>query len=324
VAESDADRCRLPSTELDPSETRVTRTAVADNNQASEVVIVGATAHPWRDLYHVLLTVRWWGAIAAIVFAFLVVNLVFACAYYAAGGVEGAHPGSFADAFFFSAQTLGTIGYGALHPATMAANLIAVGESIVGILFAAVSTGIVFARFSRSTESLVFSNNPCISLMNGTPTLSLRVGNDREGAVLEAHVRVALVRTERTAEGVVMYRMYDLVLARERTPALARTWTVLHTIDEKSPLYGATPESCLRDEVELVVTVVGTDSTTLQPVHGRMRYVSPDLKWGARLADILTERPDGRLELDVRRFHELVETEPTEGFPYPPRVRGET
>jgi inward rectifier potassium channel len=291
--------------------------AVADRNEAEGIVIVGARAHPLRDLYHVLLTVRWWGAIGVIVFAFLLVNAIFATAYFLSGGVEGARPGSFADAFFFSAQTLGTIGYGALHPVSTAANVIAVAEGLVGILFAAVSTGIVFARFSRSTESLVFSNHPCISPMNEIPTLALRVGNDREGAVLDARVHIAFARTEHTAEGVVMYRMYDLVLARERTAALSRTWTVLHTIDAKSPFHGATPESMERDEVELFVTVVGTDSTTLQPVHGRKRYLASQLRWGARLADVLSELPDGRLQLDVRRFHDIVASEPTASFPYP-------
>src|SRR5262245_30637679 len=105
-------------------------------NEVDDIVVVGAAAHPFRDAYHLLLTVRWWGEIGAIAGAFLAINAIFALAYMASGGIEGGrHPGSFADAFFFSAQTLGTIGYGAMHPTSTAANLIAVGESIASVLF---------------------------------------------------------------------------------------------------------------------------------------------------------------------------------------------
>lgn len=286
-------------------------------NKIHDVVVVGAAAHPLRDLYHLLLTVRWWGAIGAIAAAFLGINLLFAFGYMMTGGIEGQpHPGSFADAFFFSAQTLGTIGYGAMYPVSNAANVLVAAESFVSVLFTAVATGIVFARFSRSSESIVFSRNPCIAPMDGVPTLSLRVGNDREGAIMDAQVRLTFMHTHRTKEGVTMYRMREMALVRDRTPQLGRTWTVMHLIDETSPLYGATPASCDRDEVELIVAIVGMDGTSLQPVHGRKRYLAGDLVWGARLADVLSELPDGRLQLDVRRFDDVVPTEPTESFPY--------
>jgi inward rectifier potassium channel len=152
--------------------------------------------------------------------------------------------------------------------------------------------------------------------MNGVPTLAFRIGNDRASTIFEAIVRVSLIRTERTAEGVVFYRLVDLVLSRERSPALARSWTVMHPITPESPLFGMSPTSCKLQEVELVATVVGTDDTSLQPVHARHRYVAADLVWGARLADVLRELPDGRLELDVRKFDELTPSEKTEAFPY--------
>jgi inward rectifier potassium channel len=304
-------------------------------NRIQDVVVVGAAPHPLRDLYHLLLTLRWWGAIGAIAAAFLVINVLFAFGYMATGGIEGQlHPGSFADCFFFSTQTLGTIGYGAMHPAGRAANALVAVESFVSVLFTAVATGIVFARFSLSTESIVFSRHACIAPMDGIPTLSLRVGNDREGAIMEAQVRLVMMYTHRTKEGMTMYRMRDMTLVRDRTPLLRRTWTVMHVIDEASPLFGATPESCSVDEVELIVTIIGTDGTSLQPVHGRKRYVANEIIWGARLADVLSELPDGRIQLDVRRFDEVVPAEPTDSFPYRleptagssrrSRLRGET
>jgi inward rectifier potassium channel len=283
-----------------------------------DIVVIGAARRPLRDLYHLFLTVRWPTALGAIASAFLLINAVFAAIYLVTGGIEGGmHPGSFGDAFFFSAQTLGTIGYGTLHPTTTAANVVVVFESMVGILFVALATGIVFARFSRSTEAIIFSRVPCIGPMDGVPTLMLRVGNDRENAIMNAQVRIVMVHTHRTAEGVTMYRMKDLVLSRERTDVLTRTFTVMHVVDPSSPLFQMTPESAAKQEVELVVTVVGTDGISLQPVHGRKRYLDKEIRWGARLGDVLTERPDGRLQLDVRRFDDIVETKPTEEFPYP-------
>ena len=126
-----------------------------------------------------------------------------------------------------------------------------------------------------------------------------------------------MVRTEITREGTKFYRMYDLRLSRERSPAMARSWTVLHPIDRDSPLFGATPESVLRDEIELIATLVGTDDTSLQPVHARKRYEDHEIAWGARHADILTEDERGQLVMDVRRFHDIQATEPLEDFPYP-------
>ena len=145
----------------------------------------------------------------------------------------------------------------------------------------------------------------------------LRVGNERGNLILEATIRVSLVRTEKTHEGVTFYRMYDLALARERSPAMTRSWTVLHPIVKGSPLFGATPTSVARDEIELMVTVVGVDDTSLQPVHARHRYEHQEIVWGARHADILSEEPDGTIVVDMRNFHEIVPTAPTDGFPYP-------
>jgi inward rectifier potassium channel len=259
----------------------------------------------------------WSLLLLSIAAAFLAVNAVFAIGYFTMGGVTGAQPGSFRDAFFFSVQTMGTVGYGAMYPASTAANVLVVGEAVVGLIFTAVATGIVFARFSRTTGELVFSRNVCISRMDGVPTLSFRLGNDRSGTIFEARVSVTVIRTEKTVEGTLFYRMYDVDLVRDRSQALARSFNVMHAITEKSPLFDATPESLEKDEVELTVNVVGTDGTSLQPVHGRHRYEAKDILWGARLADVLSERPDGRLVLDVRKFHDTVPTKPDATFPFP-------
>jgi inward rectifier potassium channel len=284
---------------------------------SSGVRIVGAPPAPLRDFYHLFLRARWSTAIASIVVAYLGLNAVFAGGYLLTGGVANARPRSFFDAFCFSVQTMGTIGYGAMYPTTAASNVLVVVESVTSLLVTAVATGLVFAKFSRSTARIAFSRHAVIGPMDGAPTLMLRVGNERGNQILEATVRVSIIRTERLKEGTTFYRMYDLKLARERSPAMQRSWTVLHPIAPDSPLYGATPESLARDEVELVATVVGVDDTSLQAVHARRRYVDGDIVWGARHADVLSEDSDGVVVLDVTKFDQIVATEPTDSFPYP-------
>jgi len=290
---------------------------------SQEIVVLGAPRTSLRDFYYVFLRVRWSLALAAIVVSYLVLNAVFAGAFLLTGGVANAHPRSFFDAFCFSVQTMGTVGYGAMYPVGAAANVVVIAESVTSLIVTAVATGLVFAKFSRSTARVAFSRHAVIGPNDGVPTLMLRVGNERGNYILEATIRVSMVRTERTKEGVTFYRMYDLRLARERSPMMTRSWTVLHPIERDSPLFGATPESTVRDEVELVVTLAGTDDTSMQPVHARKRYLDRDILWGARHADILTEHPDGHIVLDIRRFHDVEATEATEGFPYRHRGGGD-
>jgi inward rectifier potassium channel len=147
--------------------------------------------------------------------------------------------------------------------------------------------------------------------------LMFRLGNQRASQIIEARVRVVLVRTELTNEGVVYYRMHDLALERDRSPALWLSWTVMHPIDEASPLHGATPDTLARDEVELILTVVGIDETSAQNLSARHRYDHTRVQWGVRHADMLSERPDGGLRLDMGEFHRVVPTNATPTFPYP-------
>ena len=143
-----------------------------------------------------------------------------------------------------------------------------------------------------------------------------RLGNERASQIVEATVRVVLVRTERTSEDVVYYRMHDLALERSRSPYISRAWVVMHRIDESSPLEGATPHTLARDEVELILTVVGIDETSAQNLSARYRYDHAQVRWGARHADLLSERPDGGC-LHMGGFHRVVPTQATSTFPYP-------
>jgi inward rectifier potassium channel len=204
-----------------------------------------------------------------------------------------------------------------MYPETDAANALVLAESVVSVVVTALATGLVFAKFARPVGRLVFSRHAVVALMDGVPTLQFRVGNERGNSIVEATVKVALVRTVKTKEGGSFYRMTDLKLVRDRSPALARSWNVLHTIDESSPLFGCGPENVAREDAELLVSISGTDDTSYQPVFARHTYEHDAIQYGARFVDVLSETPDGDLILDVRRFHDTVPTEPTAAFPYP-------
>jgi inward rectifier potassium channel len=273
-----------------------------------EFKVIGHQRQPLRDFYHALLLWPWWVTLAALAGAFLCANAVFALCYLVTGGgITGAHPGSFRDAFFFSVQTMGTIGYGAMVPASNVANTIVVVESIAGLLFTALATGLVFAKFSRPNARMVFTRQAVVSPYDGVPTLTFRLGNERSNQIVDAQVRVTLGRTERTAEGHTFYRNYDLVLARDRMLSLSRSWTILHPIDARSPLSGATAESLRESEAELNIMVIGVDDTTMQLVHARHRYGAADVLFGRRHVDILQEESPDVMVVDLRRFHD---TEP--------------
>jgi inward rectifier potassium channel len=282
-----------------------------------EIRIVGDRRTPLRDFYHALLERPWWVTIAAISGTFLTVNALFAVAYVIVGGVAHAGPSSFRDAFFFSVQTMGTVGYGAMFPQSTAANLVVTAEAITGLTLTALATGLVFAKFSRSTARLIFTENVVISPLNGVPALQFRLGNERGNQIVDAQIKVLLIRTETTAEGRTFYRMLDLALTRQRALSLSRSWNVVHVIDRESPLHGETPASLAAKEIELQVQVIGLDDATMQMVHGGHRYFARQFLWGHRLADVLSETPDGHLLLDLRKFQDVEPTEPTADFPYP-------
>lgn len=284
-----------------------------------DVRILGGSSTIVGDGFHAFLRASWPAAIARLVAAYLTLNALFAIAYWRLGGIANARPGSFHDAFYFSVHTRGTIGYGSMYPTSEAANVLVVVESLTGLLVTALFTGLVFAKFGRTTARVVFIARAVIHPYDGVPTLMIRVGNERSNRIIDACFRMVMTRTERTKEGVTFYRMYDLPLARDRTMALTRSYTVMHAIGPGSPLFGYDPARMRAGEIEIDVTVTGLDDTTLQPVHSSQSYLDEEIVWGARPVDILDVGQDGSITLDLTRFHELVPTEPIEGFPYPTR-----
>jgi inward rectifier potassium channel len=275
------------------------------------------------DWYHTILRTPWWFVLLVIAATFVVLNFVFAFGYLLTGGIAGARPDHFSDLFFFSVQTMGTIGFGSMYPASLGAHLLVTVQALVGILLVALSTGIVFAKFSVVRARARFAGDVVICPVNGVPTVMFRVGHERSSPIVDVTTRVILTRTEHTIEGVLMYRSYDLKLERDHAAALSRTWMIMHCITPESPLCGATPESFAKDEIELMVTLSGTDETSGQLLHARRRYLDTEVRWGARHADMVSEGPNGLFVLDMECFDHVVPTTPTPTFPYPGPVVAE-
>jgi inward rectifier potassium channel len=263
----------------------------------------------WRhDLYHRTISLPWYGFLLLGSAMYLGGNVIFALLYMVQpGAILQARPGSFLDAFFFSVQTMATIGYGAMSPATVYANTVVTAETLFGMLLLAMVSGLTFARISIPTARVLFSRSAVISRYDGAPTLMVRLANQRRSHVVQAQVTLSLLRNERSAEGHSMRRFHDLKLARATTPVFALTFTVMHVVTPESPLYGATAESLLRDEVELVISVTGLDGVLFQTIHARASYLADEILFGRRFVDIFKRQPDGGFVINFLDFHQ---TEP--------------
>ena len=280
-----------------------------DRSQSNQSV-GGRPATPFQDLYHYLVRSPWPILLTLVLGVFTAANAVFALAYWLDGGVQGSRPDSYTDMFFFSVQTMSTIGYGVLHPTTFFSNALASVEALMGLVGLAVMTGLVFAKFSLPTARVRFSRYAVISRRDGFPSLMFRMANLRESQILEAQIHLVFSRVEVTAEGERLRRFYDLRLQRERSALFTLSWTAVHQILPDSPLSGETPESLRDAGVMIVVSLTGLEQTFSLTVNARQFYGAEDILWGKRLADITIFRGGATPVLDYSRFDEVVDAPP--------------
>jgi inward rectifier potassium channel len=272
-----------------------------------EVVRIGARRGYTDDLYHFLLQASWARVMGLVASAYLGINTLFAGVYLAGNDcITGAQPGSFSDAFFFSVQTFSTIGYGTMSPRNTFASVVVTFEAFIGLVMVAMATGLMFSKFSRPTARVLFSDRMVIAPRNGKPTLMLRMANERGNDIIEASFRVTVLKAETSSEGEKMRRMHEVKLVRGDTPLFTLTFQALHVIDEESPLHGLTPETLGAGEMRFIVTVTGLDATFATTIHARRIYQADEVVWNARFADVLSNRPDGQLQLDYTKFHDVV------------------
>jgi inward rectifier potassium channel len=271
-------------------------------------IVKGQDYGRFTDFYHAVLTVSWPWFFLELLAAFIVVNLLFAMLYATDPyGIANARPGSFADDFFFSVQTLGTLGYGVMAPRSLYANLLVTVESFTGILTIALFTGIIFARFSRPQARVVFSKVAVVTPFDGMPTLMFRAANQRGNSILDAEVHISLATQYTTREGVNMRRFQELSLVRPRNPLFALSWTVMHTLDESSPLYGLGLADMLERDMELVVMLSGTDETINDRIYARHSYIAEEILWHRRFVDVVSITPSGYRMVDLHHFHDTRE-----------------
>ena len=269
-------------------------------------LIVGQDSSRWTDFYQYMLGAPWWLFLSVLALGYFAVNAIFALLYLAdPGGIENARTGSFRDALFFSMQTLGVLSTSSMAPKDLYTDSVVTLESFFSVLNVAIATGAIFARVARPTSRVLFSRYAVITMFEGVPTLMFRVANQRGNQVMEASMTVTLARQVQTREGHAMRRFNELSLVRARSPLFALSWTVMHQLDENSPLNGATRESLLENQAELIVVMSGTDETYAATIHARYSYLPHEIHWNKRFADIIALRPDGRRAIDLRRFHDL-------------------
>src|SRR5438132_2412431 len=268
-----------------------------------EFVKLNAEKFEWRDTYHFILTLSWpW--FAGFVFGiYLLINLVFAALYMLeAHAVAEMRPGSFFDAFFFSVETLATVGYGHMYPQTFYGHLIAMLEIMVGMFGLAVITGLIFVRFSRPTARMYFSKVAVIAPFDGVPNLTIRVANLRHQAMVEPEFRMILLRNVITAEGDDVRRLRSLKLDFDHLILFPTVLTVRHRIDEESPLFGMTPEDFQQQDIRIIVSNVAADTVIVAPVQNFGDYNYDQIEWNRRFVEIYDQNEEGQWTVDYSRI----------------------
>ncbi|GGE98666.1 inward rectifier potassium channel protein [Aliidongia dinghuensis] len=274
----------------------------------------GISRFDLRDPYHLAIALTWPQFLAALFALYSGVNLVFAMLYWLApGSVANARAGSFGDVFFFSMETLATVGYGDMYPATVYGRWIAGCEIVCGLAFTAILTGLTFVRFSRPRAKMVFAANPVVATYKGKPTLMVRVGNGRAGMLTDATAKLNVLLCDKTADGRLLHRAHELRLERAQIPAFPLSWTLMHVLDERSPLHGFDAARAIARAARIFVTVEASDPMLATTVQEIRNYTPRDIRFGMRYADAITTTPDDVLAVDLTRIGAL---EPDSGEDY--------
>jgi inward rectifier potassium channel len=276
-----------------------------------EFVKVNIGGWQWREVYQWLLGMRW-PQFATLVAAFYItLNLLFATLYAVdRNSIAGTTGGQwFYDCFFFSVQTLATVGYGHMYPQTLYGHVVSMIEIMSGIFLLAVVTGLIFVRFSRPVARIAFSRCVVISTLNGQPTLMVRVGNQHQHSIVDTEFRIMFMRDEPLVEGGDFRYFYSLKLHFDKLILFPAALTLRHVIDKTSPLHGATLESLQNSRALFAVSVSGIDPVIAAPVQAQQDYSWRDVRFGERFVEIYTESGRGQLTVDYGRLHETEAAE---------------
>lgn len=281
---------------------------VATRAGRTEFLKINAAVGGWRDSYHWVLSLSWPRFAFFLAGSYVVINLLFAALYVVQPGcIADLEPGSFPLAFFFSVETLATVGYGHNYPATVYGHIIVTIEIFLGMIWLAVITGLIFVRFARPTARIVFSNCLAIGQFDGRLSMMYRVANLRHTSMAEAEFRLLYSRDELVAEGDIIRRFYQLKVYPDRMVSFPAALIIRHTIDEQSPLFGLTSERLEKEDAFFIASTVSLELVMAASVQSAQDYAVEDIRFGERFVDVYEELPDGRLRVDYGRLHE---TEP--------------
>ena len=269
-----------------------------------EMKKIGVTRFDLSDPYHLALTVHWPTFVAGVFGMYGLITSLFAILYLLQPGCV-ANVRSPVDPFFFSIETLATVGYGLMAPVTLYGHLVASGEIVTGMAFTAIMTGLVFVRFSRARARIVFADIVVVARHNGRPTLMVRIGNGRTTLLTQTSVQVNALINEETTEGGRYRRIHDLRLTRANFPIFPLITTFMHVIDEKSPLAAFDIATLCESDLRLIVSVQARDPQLGAVVHDMRSYAAADLRPGMRFVDAITIHEDGLVVADLTRIGEI-------------------
>ena len=267
-------------------------------------VKVGVSRFSLADPYYFILAMRWSTFLGLVLAVYLGANLLFAALYWVApGSVANLRPGDYVDAFFFSIETLATVGYGVMTPTSLYGHVVASSEIFVGMFLTALATGAFFARFARPSARMVFSETAVVAPYGDGQALMVRVASRRLQGISEARARLHYFRNEPYGEG--RFRRFDeLLLVRSSMPVLSLSWTLIHVIDEQSPLYGLSEARLASEAPSLMLSISGFDEAISATINDRQTYRQDNIRFGHAFVDMLRDLPDGMIELDITRIHD--------------------
>lgn len=268
----------------------------------------------WDNIYFHLITMSWWTFFLLVLVFFIMINSLFAELYCLIGieHLKGASVGNgwqnFMEAFFFSSQTLTTVGYGHISPSSFATSLTASFESFLGLLSFALVSGLLYGRFSRPAAKIVFSDNLLVAPYRDGKGLMFRMGNASKSELIETEVQVLMAFNQREEDGSLSRKFYPLTLEINKINFFSLSWTIVHALDENSPIFSFSAQDILDANAEIMVLVKGIDETAQQMVHARRSYTADEIIWNARFSPVIERTPKGVPKVLTRQIgaHEVI------------------